>query len=189
MLAVAAVYDPRRAPTQQEPTGLARILRIMTWLLLPLALGVLAIYVFWFIPTYFWRAFDERDVLVIYNATIIAIQALLAAAVSTTNASGLQTNARFLRPAILSLTTLGLSLNVYALAAIVSRFLQYGFTPNRHAVLGWNMVTLLMLALLLSRAWPAKDENWIAVFRASMAQGMLLASAWAAWVVWGIPLL
>ncbi len=189
VLAVAAVYDPRRAPTQQEPTGLARILRIMTWLLLPLALGVLAIYVFWFIPTYFWRAFDERDVLVIYNATIIAILALLAAAVSTTNASGLQTKVRFLRPAILSLTTLGLSLNVYALAAIVSRFLQYGFTPNRHAVLGWNIVTLLMLALLLSRAWPVKDENWIAVFRASMAQGVLLASAWAAWVVWGIPLL
>tara|TARA_Y100001001_G_scaffold159688_1_gene181048 strand:+ start:226 stop:1164 length:939 start_codon:yes stop_codon:yes gene_type:complete len=189
VLAVAAVYDPRRAPTQQEPTGLARILRIMTWLLLPLALGVLAIYVFWFIPNYFWRAFDERDVLVIYNATIIAILALLAAAVSTTNASGFQTNARFLRPAILSLTTLGLSLNVYALAAIVSRFLQYGFTPNRHAVLGWNIVTLLMLALLLSRAWPAKDENWISVFRASMAQGVLLASAWAAWVVWGIPLL
>ncbi|HJO29725.1 MAG TPA: hypothetical protein QGG30_04475 [Acidobacteriota bacterium] len=189
VLAVAAVYDPRRAPTQQEPTGLARILRIMTWLLLPLALGVLAIYIFWFIPNYFWRAFDERDILVIYNATIIAILALLAAAVSTTNASGIQTNARFLRPAILSLTTLGLSLNVYALAAIVSRFLQYGFTPNRHAVLGWNIVTLLMLALLLSRAWPAKDENWIAVFRASMAQGVLLASAWAAWVVWGIPLL
>lgn len=189
VLAVAAVYDPRLAPTQQEPTGLARILRIMTWLLLPLALGVLAIYIFWFIPNYFWRAFDERDILVIYNATIIAILALLAAAVSTTNASGLQANARFLRPAILSLTTLGLSLNVYALAAIVSRFLQYGFTPNRHAVLGWNVVTLLMLALLLSRAWRVKDESWIAVFRASMAQGVLLASAWAAWVVWGIPLL
>jgi hypothetical protein len=46
-----------------------------------------------------------------------------------------------------------------------------------------------MLGLLLSRAWPAKDENWISVFRASMAQGVLLASAWAAWVVWGIPLL
>ena len=108
---------------------------------------------------------------------------------STTNASGLQTNARFLRPAILSLTALTLLLNVYALAAIVSRFVQYGFTPNRHAVLGWNTVTLLMLALLLARAWSATHENWIAVFRASMARGVLLASGWAAWVVWGVPLL
>ena len=54
ILALASVYDPTTAPVAQSwATGLARILRILSRLLLPLALGVLAVYVFWFIPAYF----------------------------------------------------------------------------------------------------------------------------------------
>lgn len=47
ILALASVYDPKVPLLEQNwTTGLARILRILTRLLLPLALGVLAIYVF-----------------------------------------------------------------------------------------------------------------------------------------------
>ena len=47
-----------------------------------------------------------------------------------------------LRYALLSLAALTLVLNLYALAAIAYRTLELGLTPNRHAVLGWNIVTL-----------------------------------------------
>ena len=188
VLAVASVHDPRSAPADQRPTGLARILRIMTWLMLPVALGVLALYVFWFIPAYFWRAFNEREVLIVYNATIMAILALLAAAVSSGGGHRRRRTVHVLRLAVVSLGTLTLLLNVYALAAILSRTVQFGLTPNRHAVLGWNIVTLLMLAFLLARSWSADTDEWLPEFRVSLAQAMVLAVGWASWVVWGLPL-
>lgn len=189
VLAVASVYDPTSTPAEQRPTGVARILRIGTWLMLPVALGVLALYVFWFIPVYFSRAFHEREVLIVYNATIIAILTLLVAAVSSGGGHRRRQGERVLRLAVLSLSTLTLLLNVYALAAIVSRTLQYGgLTPNRHAVLGWNIVTLLMLAFLLVRSWSSESDEWLPEFQASLARAMVLAVGWASWVVWGLPL-
>lgn len=188
VLAVASIYDPILSPAEQRPTGLARILRIMTWLLLPAALSVLAVYVFWFIPAYFWRPFSERTVLIVYNATIMAILTLLAATVSAAADRRERTNERLLRFATLSLSALTILLNVYALAAILSRTLEHGLTPNRHAVLGWNTVTLLMLAFLLVRSWSARSDDWRPRFRASMGRAMLLAIGWAAWVVWVLPL-
>ncbi len=187
VLAVASVYDPNVSPAQQRPTGLARILRIMTWLLFPAALVVLSFYVIWFIPAYFWRAFNERTVLIVYNATIIAILTLLAATVSAPDDARERTNERLLRRGAFSLSVLTLLLNLYALAAIVTRTLQYGLTPNRHAVLGWNAVTLLMLAFLLARSWSAEPDDWPPKFRASMGRVMVLAVGWASWVIWGLP--
>jgi len=188
VLALASIYNPTLPPAEQHPTGLARILRIMTWLMLPVALGVLTLYVFWFIPAYFWRAFNEREVLIVYNATIIAILALLAATVSSGAADRRPQGERVLRLAVRSLGTLTLLLNVYALAAIISRIVQYGgMTPNRHAVLGWNTVTLLMLAFLLVRSWSAEPDEWLPEFRAALARAMVLAVGWAAWVVVGLP--
>ena len=85
------------------------------------------------------------------------------------------------------MSVLTLLLNLYALAAIVTRTLQYGLTPNRHAVLGWNAVTLLMLAFLLARSWSAEPDDWPPKFRASMGRVMVLAVGWASWVIWGLP--
>jgi len=189
VLAVASVYDPILAPAEQRPTGLAHILRIITWLLLPAALSVLALYVLWFIPVYFWRPLNERTVLIVYNATIIAILALLAAAVSAAADRRQRPNVRLLRAAVLSLSVLTLALNVYALAAVASRTLEYGITPNRHAVLGRKTVTLLMLAFLLARSWSAESSEWPTTFRASMGRVIVLAIGWASWVIWGLPLL
>ena len=188
VLAIASVYDPILSPAQQCPTGLARILRIMTWLLLPAALSVLALYVLWFIPAYFWRPFNERTALIVYNATIIAILMLLAAAVSAAAGRPERGKWHLLRSAVLSLSVLTLLLNVYALAAIVSRTLEYGLSPNRHAVLGWNIVTLLMLAFMLARSWSAQSDDWLPRFRESLGRVMVLPVGWAMWVVWGVPL-
>ncbi len=190
VVAVASVYDPTLPPTRQSmSTGLTRILRIMTWLLMPLALGVLSLYVFWFIPTNFWRPFLERDVLIVYNATIIAILMLLAAAVSGASDDQQPTDDRVLRRATLSLVSLTMLLNLYALAAVAYRTIEGGLTPNRHTVLGWNAVTLLMFGYTLVTSWRAEHVEWSGVFRTSLARALVLAIVWALWVVLGIPLL
>jgi hypothetical protein len=84
VLALASIYDPRSAPVAQDwTTGVTHILRIITQLILPLALGVLVVYILWFIPAYFWRPFQERGALIVYNVTILAILALLTVVVSS----------------------------------------------------------------------------------------------------------
>jgi hypothetical protein len=86
ILALASAYDPTTSPGAQNwTTGLARLLKILTQLLLPLALSILAVYTLWFIPTHFWHPFQEREVLIVYNATIMAILALLATVVMGAN--------------------------------------------------------------------------------------------------------
>jgi hypothetical protein len=187
ILALASVYDPSSSPAKQNwTTGLARILRILTRLFLPLALGVLAVYVFWFIPSYFWRPFRERELLIVYNATIIAVIALLTCAVPGPE----EYQSRYelpLRYALLSTGFLTVLLNVYALAAIVSRTLAGGLTPNRHAVLGWNVVTLLMLLFVTAKALLSGRDNWAEVYRGSMSRAMVLAVSWGFWVLFGLP--
>lgn len=189
VLALASVYDPTAAPIAQDWTaGLTRILRIVTQLILPLALSVLVIYVFWFIPAYFWRPFQEREVLIVYNATILAILVLLTVVVSGPVDERSPRQDTILRYAVQTLVGLTLFLNLYALAAIASRTFNFGLTPNRYAVFGWNIVTLLMLAVVGIRQWRGRSDSWVHIFRESIARVSVLAVAWALWVLIGLPL-
>lgn len=180
LLAIGSVYDATASPAAQEwHTGLTRTLRILARLLLPLALGVLLVYVLWFIPVYFRKPFEERDVLLVYNATILAIMVLLTVVVSgPVDARSVRRRSLF-RYAVLGLGVLTLILNVYALAAIASRTLESGLTPNRLAVIGWNVTTLLIVASVGFRLWRGRRQPWISVFRESVGQLATLAAVWA----------
>ena len=188
ILAVASVYSPSSSPMEQDwATGLARILRILTRLMLPPAFGILAVYLFGFIPLYFWRPFMEREILIVYNITIMAIIALLISVVPGPDERVSSRQDSFLRYGVLATGVLTFLLNAYALAAIASRTFGYGLTPNRHAVLGWNMVTLIMLLVVMIRLWRAGARKWADVLRQSIGRLMLLAIAWALWVLFGLP--
>jgi hypothetical protein len=77
VLALATVYDPTAAPSAQDfDQGLSRLIATLMRLLLPLTLIVLVIYVL-VIPFNFMAPFENRDVLVIYNAMLFAIVGLL----------------------------------------------------------------------------------------------------------------
>ncbi len=188
ILALASLYDSSRAPTDQSwARGLARLLKILTRLILVPTLLVLVIYLFWFVPVHFWRPFVEREVLIIYNATIMAIIASLACTVPDPGEELSVRAGRVLRYAILTGSCLTFLLNVYALAAVASRTISGGLTPNRHAVLGWNVVTLIILGYVSVKLWRGKSETWPDVFRESVARSMLPAIAWALWVLFGLP--
>ena len=186
ILALASVYDPSTSPTAQNWTsGLTRLLGILTRLLLPLTLAVLTIYIFYFIPAYFWRPFEEREVLIIYNATILAILVLVALAIAYTHD---QTQQTLLRHALHVLSFLTGLLNLYALSAIIYRITTYGLTPNRYMVLGWNIITLIMLVVVVITLWRAQPNTWAIKLRESLARTSVFAIAWALWVLFILPL-
>ncbi len=65
------------APRQHSfDEGLSRLITLLLRLLLPLAVFVLTIFVF-FIPANFWELFENRDVLIAFNALLFAVIALL----------------------------------------------------------------------------------------------------------------
>lgn len=188
LLALASVYNPATSPTAQNWTsGLTRLLGILTRLLLPLTLGILAIYIFYFIPAYFWRPFEERNVLIIYNATIMAILVLVALSVAYTDGQTLRQQT-LLRHALHVLCILTGLLNLYALSAIIYRTYTYGLTPNRYAVLGWNAITLLMLVVIIITIWRAQPKIWAIKLRRSLARISIFAIVWALWILLILPL-
>ncbi len=189
VLALATSYDARRLPQDQSPTGVARLLRIMTWLLLPVALAVLAVYVIWLIPVYFWRAFEDRDVLIVYNVTLIALVVFMTAAAAPAAKRALsQRWVVWLRPALLSLMSLTLLLNLYAFAANATRIAQFGMTTNRYVVLGWNAVTLAMIAFMLAQTWRAEPDESAAALRAAIGRALVVPVVWSFVVLLTAPL-
>jgi len=188
LLSLASVYNPSISPTAQNWTsGLTRLLGILTRLLLPLTLGVLALYTFYFIPVYFWRPFEERDVLMVYNATIIAILVLIALSVAYTDGQTLRQQT-LLRHALHVLGFLTGLLNLYALVAIIYRINTYDLTPNRYAVFGWNMITLMILVVIIVTLWRAQPNTWAIKLRESLARISILTIVWALWVLFILPL-
>ena len=184
VLAVVSIYDPRPSPAEQDfSTGPARLMRLLTRLLLTPALGVLAVYVLWFIPRYFWRPFEERAVLIVYNASLAAVVLLIILALPHLHEEISAFWRKLLRQGISAICVLALALNVYSLSALISRTLRFGISPNRHAIIGWNVVTLFMLGSIMVGQIRAGASDWAEHFRESFARSLPLAAFFALWVL------
>jgi hypothetical protein len=184
ILAVASIYDPRLSPAQQNFfNGPAPLMRLLTRLLLTPALGVLAVYVLWFIPRYFLRPFEERAVLIVYNATLAAVLLLIVLAIPNLNEELSAFWLKSLRHAITAMSFLALVLNFYALSAAISRTVRYGISPNRHAIIGWNVVTLFMLGSIMVSQIRASASDWAEHFRESFGRFLPLVAFFALWVL------
>ena len=188
LLALASVYAPHQSPVMQDwSRGLARLVRLLPRLMMPAAIGILLIYLLWFVPTRFSQPFDDRSALVVYNASIMAIIAVMSAAITGIGERLSGRYDRLLRYSILALCLLSLLLNAYALGAIASRIIDFGLTPNRHAVGGWNIVTLALLAVLFASVWRADAGQWASRFRRVLPRLLVLATAWSVWILLVLP--
>ncbi len=88
-----------------------------------------------------------------------------------------------LRGAILATSALTFLLNLYALAAVASRTVTYGLTPNRHAVLGWNVITLLFFAIVTLKTWRPGVGDWAIPLSQWIGRFVFVPVAWALWVL------
>jgi len=189
VMALASVYRPEAAPSDQSlANSLAGIVAVISRLILPLAMGVLLVYLLWFIPAYFERPFQDRSVLIVYNATILAVLILLTVIVRETDRQWFFQSDRLNRYAVSGMVVLTFLLNAYALAAILYRMVNYGLTPNRYACLGWNAVTLTILAGLIFTLLKNGAGDWSRSFQRTISRLTTFAVIWAIWVVFILPL-
>jgi hypothetical protein len=187
VLAVAIAYDPTRPPSEQSfEGGLIRLLGLLLRLFLPLTLAVLVVYVC-IVPFYFWRPFENRDVLIIYNAMLFAVMALLLGATPYTLTDIGLMQQRWLRRGIVAVAALAGIVSIYALAAITYRTVQEGLTPNRVTFIGWNLINTGLLAYLLLNQVGKDATTWLRAVQQTLGIGALLYAAWSTLVVFGLP--
>lgn len=187
VLAVAVIYDPIVAPAEQSfDEGLSKVIATLMRVLLPLTLIVLVVYLA-FIPFRFWEPFQNRDVLIIYNAMLFAVIALLVGATPIKPETLAPALRVWLRRGLIAVALLATLVSLYALAAIAYRTWEGGITLNRLTIIGWNVINIGILVGLLARQVRADGRTWATAMQAAYGVGMPLYVAWALFVVLAMP--
>lgn len=187
VIAVAVIYNPRVSPAEQSfEDGLSKLFALLMRILLPLTLVVLLVYLV-FIPFNFTAPFDNRDVLIIYNAMLFAIIVLLVGATPVSKADLSPRVARWLRYGIMAVAALALVVSVYALSAIVYRTSLDRMTPNRLTFIGWNVINIGLLFLILLFQWRGKEGNWLQSMYRAVSYGTVAYAVWTVVVILALP--
>lgn len=189
VLAVALVYDPNLPPAEQNfNQGLPKLILSVARILLPFALIVGVIYIL-FIPANFLKPFEQREVLIVYNAMLFGVMALLVFA-TPLDASDVPDKWRGnLRRAILVLAVLTVVVSLYAMSATVYRTVVGGLTMNRLTVIGWNVINIALLCLFLYRQFRYGQAMWIPSTQMVLRIGLIAYAIWTLFLVLAIPLL
>jgi hypothetical protein len=157
---------------------------VLTRLFTPL----LALVLLAFLATMLWtgRAIDvKRDVLIAFDLLLALVVGLVLYAASARDPKA---PPDFFDRLQLLLVISALAVDVLALASITARISEFGFTPNRVAALGENLILLVNLAgsawlyarFLLRRGSFAELERWQIAY-------LPVYSLWAAFVVAVFP--
>jgi hypothetical protein len=170
-LAVALIYDPHQSPAGQDlRSGISRFLGSLLRLLVIPTLLVAVIYVL-FIPFNFMAPFENREVLFAYNGMLFAVMGLLLGATPIHPEDVSLRQQSWLRSAILAIAGLAVLVSLYAMSAIIYRTVDGGLTPNRLAVICWNIVNTVTLIVLIIRQLRQARETWVDSLKAAFALG------------------
>ena len=143
--------------TQTNPQLVGKVSPVIAKLFSPLVVVMLVVYLIAIIYSG-KNPYNNRDFLLIFNALLIGVMAIIffsVAETSKTNNSYTQIWVLFL------LSVVTILVNGVALSAILFRISEWGITPNRTAVLGANvliLVNLLLVAVQLFRVLSKKAD-------------------------------
>ncbi|TKC13171.1 hypothetical protein FA048_06050 [Pedobacter polaris] len=130
--------------TQTNPQLVGKVSPVIAKLFSPLVAVMLVVYLI-AIAYSGKNPYNDREFLLIFNALLIGVMAIIffsiaETAKSTKNYTGVWV--------LVLLSVVTIVVNGVALSAIVFRISEWGFTPNRTAVLGGNILILINLLLV-----------------------------------------
>ncbi len=129
----------------------------------------------------------NRDYLLLFNVLLIAVMALILFSLSEV---AKHTQQKLNQIILFVLSVLAIIVNGIALGAILYRINDFGFTPNRLAVLGGDiliLVNLLLVAFNLFKVVKGRVE--VEKVESSIALFLPLYFVWTAFVTFGFPIL
>lgn len=176
---IVATYIIRKYPLVAN-----KIAPIIASIFSPLVLITLVAYLISIIVTG-KDPYNDRDFLIIFNLMLLGVMALVVFSISETSGNGKQ---RFNEMMLLALTTITLIIDLVALSAILYRLGEYGFTPNRTAVLGSNVLIFGNLLLIMIDLYRVNFKNKaIKHVEYTIARYLPVYSLWTIFVVFGLP--
>ena len=187
VMAIASVYDPNLAPSEQDfHQGLSKFIATMMRLLLPLTLGVLVIYIF-VIPFNFLQPYENRDVLIVYNLMLFAIMGLLLGATPIRGDDLSIQLQKWLRNGIVAVAILAEMVSLYALSATVYRTIVGGLTINRLTIIGWNSINIGILFWLIFRQFKDARQKWADSLQMVFSLATNVYLVWSLFLMVAIP--
>lgn len=131
--------------------------------------------------------YNDRDFLLVFNLLLLGVMALIVFSVTETTLSKPK---RFNVWMLFGLSIITLLVDLVALSAIVYRLGEYGFTPNRMAVLGSNLLIFGHLVLIMIDLFKVtfKGGQFDGVER-TIARYLPVYTVWTIVVTFGFPFL
>ncbi|AVR43982.1 hypothetical protein C7S20_01150 [Christiangramia fulva] len=171
--------------TQTNPQLVRHISPVIARIFSPLVLLMLIIYLGAII--YSGKdPYNDREFLLIFNLLLAGVIALIFFSV----AGNLQQEKTSSLWVLLPLSAITIIINGVALSAIVFRISEWGFTPNRLAVLGANILFLIHLTMVMIKLFQILvHKQPITAIENSIAGYLPVYLGWAALVVFIFPLL
>lgn len=131
--------------------------------------------------------YQDRDFLMVFNLLLVGVMALIVFSVSGAASGNKQ---RFNEITLLLLSVITLLVNLVALSAILYRLGEFGFTPNRTAVLGANLLIFIHLAWIMIDLFKVNfGKANIKMVENTIATYLPVYAAWTFVVVFAFPLI
>ena len=129
----------------------------------------------------------NRDFLLLFNVLLIAVMALILFSLSEVSKNSKQ---KYNQVLLLVLAVLTIITNTIALSSILYRINEFGFTPNRLAVLGGDLLILVNLLLVGYKLYLiVKSKIEVEKVESSIALFLPLYFFWTAFVTFVFPVL
>jgi hypothetical protein len=163
--------------TQSNPQLVGKVSPLIARIFSPLVLVMLVIYLGAIIYSGS-DPYNDREFLLIFNALLVGVMAIIFFSVADTARSTRNLMERWI---LFLLSVITIVVNGIALSAILFRIAEWGITPNRAAVLGANvlmLINLLLVTVQLYRVLSKKTEI--------TAVGKAIASYLPVYVFWAM---
>ena len=128
------------------PSVTNKIAPIIATIFSPLVLITLVIYLISMLITGKIDLYNDRNFIVIFNGMLLGVMAIIVFSVSENSTHKKQ---RFNELILFALTSVTLVIDLVALSVIIYRLATFGFTPNRTAILGSNLLIFGNLVLIM----------------------------------------
>lgn len=172
--------------TQTNPQLVNKVSPVIAKIFSPLVLITLIIYLIAIIASG-KDPYNDREFLMIFNALLIGVMAIILFSVAETSRTTKSQTATII---LFLLSVVTIIVNTIALTAIIFRISEWGITPNRLAVLGGNILILANLSIVSFQLLKTlKQSERIESVENSIATFLPIYSVWTIIVTFVFPLL
>lgn len=171
---------------QNNPQLVNKISPVIARIFTPIVFITLFIFLITIISTGNYPS-TNRDFLLLFNVLLIAVMALILFSLSEVTKN---TQQKFNQVLLFGLAILTIIVNSIALGSIVYRINEFGFSPNRLAVLGGDILILVNLLLVSYKLYLiVRSKIEVEKVESSIALFLPLYFVWTAFVIFVFPIL